>query len=462
MSTMLRVFPTLKSMKDCLDQNQLEIVIGDFGGRDVLYSLDVNSKIAFKLKELIDHLSSLYRNECLTSSQKGLIFRNITYIAHSLAYLHFKGEVALKKAALHQQILTDVCRLFGNFGRLPHTIELDRLVRRSAQGPFQLVQTISPGRNPASIAFSPNTLLAGITHFNGTSIYKVNVSMGQFSLLGTVPGQSALSLAFSPDGTIAAISSGFGNASNVTFYSVDPSNGVFTPLLNFPKTSQNFASYISFSPDGLLAAVVFSGAVPGIALFAINSTARSVTPLGSFKIGNNPGPIAFSPDSQLALITTGNLESDPGKITAYKVNTSAGTFTALGHFSAGQYPLCAAFSPSGKTVAISNYGSSNISMFYVDTQSGKLTPFQTVQAENGPSALSFSPDGSLAAVVNVLSNTVTVYSVDASGSLEQVQTINAGLLPMAIAFSPQGQLAAVINFNSNNAYIYSVSTGKLT
>lgn len=443
-------FLTLQSLKTCVDQNKLHIEIGDLGGRSFIYGQD-GYYISFKFKKLLKYLMRLSQKaylECHQKEEKILVKRNTYQIALALLNLHERGEITLEEAGRLKKVLTIICRLFGNFNRLPHAVELDRILlnlaqlssmdpmlmtlpisrstrtleiqkKPAVQGLLYPLQMIATGNNPTCVAFAPSGILAAVTNAGDSTVtvYRINPQNGQFTQIQTIAsGPNPMSIVFSPLGNIAVATS-WGN-STLTVYSINQITGLFTQIQSIP--TGKWPSSISFSGSGKLAAVANKGET------------------GTHNV-----------------------------ITVYQVNSATGMFSQIQKVTAPLgYGPCQGFAFAPSKFAAAIFGIFVV-VYGINLTNGNLTTLQTIQAKEVFSDISISSSGDLSTILSFLTNKMKIYSINGtSGNFTQLQTVDVGSGnngPIAVAFAPSTQTAAVtIMDGSISVYSINPSTGKFT
>jgi 6-phosphogluconolactonase (cycloisomerase 2 family) len=192
---------------------------------------------------------------------------------------------------------------------------------------------------------------------------------------------------------------------------------------------------ISISPDGRFLAVI-ERLANNIDIFPIRSDG---TP-GPVVVNPSPGPGAFSasfaPDGNLIVSETGPAGgNNASAVSSYSVQGN-GTITAVSQSvpTLGAANCWNAITPDGKSVFVSNAGSSNIAGFTINS-GGSLTPIgSTIVGSNPPGSVNLdiavSGDGQYLFSLNATVGTVGVFAIRSDGTLDQPLELE-GLPPAA-------------------------------
>lgn len=333
---------------------------------------------------------------------------------------------------------------------------------------------VKTGKQPVSLAFSPDGKFAAVANFldNTISVYAVNSDTGTFIQIqgSPFPASSPYSIAFSPSGNIIATNNLLNNSINV--YKFDSVAGRLMPVAGSPfKTDGNRPCSVSFLPNGKFAAVVNEHSA-NIAVYAVHPDTGVFTPVkGSpFETGQFSNSVSFLANGRFAVVPS----SQNNDIRVYTVDPNTGSFNLIANplFPTGQNPYKLAVSSKENFVAVINKGiwgiAGTISAYVADPNTGVLTqiPGSPFAAGNNLSSIAFSPHGRFLAVTNSESHNVTMYNVNPNTGVTQVpgSPFATGKNPSLIAFSPNGHIAAVTNQEDNTLAIYQFNqeTGALT
>ena len=237
-------------------------------------------------------------------------------------------------------------------------------------------------------------------------------------------GTGPSSVAFSPSGGIIAVTNEASNS--VSMFKVDSVTGLLTPVVQSPAsnaTTGTVPSSVAFSPSGGVIAVTNSGS-NSVSMFKVDSVTGLLTPVtqspaSNATTGNSPSSVAFSPSGGVIAVTN----QFSGSVSMFKVDSVTGLLTPVVQSPASNAttgsssnPSSVAFSPSGGVISVANLGSSSVSMFKVDTVTGLLTPAPSTPASYAttgfsPVSVAFSPSGGHIAVTNEGSSSVSVFAV---------------------------------------------------
>jgi YVTN family beta-propeller protein len=154
--------------------------------------------------------------------------------------------------------------------------------------------------------------------------------------------------------------------------------------------------------------------------------------------------LALAPDER-RLAVVGNLDDS-----VYLLG--AAPLARIGAAATGSHPYTAVFAPDGRTLYVSNWGDSTVSVYGVGD--GGLTPRRAMTVAPRPSALQLSPDGRTLYVAHAAADVVSVVDL-AAGRVEA--TIALGLTaraphgsgPNALALAPGSRTLYVANADNN-------------
>ena len=192
---------------------------------------------------------------------------------------------------------------------------------------------------------------------------------------------------------------------------------------------------ITISPDGLFLAVT-ERLSNNIDIFPVHGDGS----LGPAVANPSPSPGAFSarfaPDGKLIVSETGPAGGvNASAVSSYSVQAN-GTLTAVSQSvpTLGAANCWNAITPDGRSVYVSNAGSSNIAGFTI-ANDGSLTPIaSTIVGSNPPGStnldITISGDGQYLFSLNATVGTVGVFAIRSDGTLDQPIEVE-GLPPAA-------------------------------
>jgi 6-phosphogluconolactonase len=252
----------------------------------------------------------------------------------------------------------------------------------------------------------------------GISVYRQNETTSELTELQTVGGvANPHFLALHPNKRFVYSTNG-GDASGVSAFQVDGSNGHLT-LLNQQPSPGAGPTHLGLDPTGKLV-VVANYAGGSVAAFPIADDGR-VQPHSDFhqhagKTGPNP-----------------KRQDKP-------------------------HAHMAGFDPTGKFVLICDLGMDRTFVYRVDVPSGKLTLVEPLSGEApagaGPRHLAFHPNGKYVFVINELAGAVTSFAWDGAGKLTPIETVSS--LPSD--FSGENISAEVV-VHPNGRFVYASNRG---
>ena len=163
--------------------------------------------------------------------------------------------------------------------------------------------------------------------------------------------------------------------------------------------------------------------------------------------------LALAPDGH-RLVVVGNLADSVYLLRAAPLRRVAGAAT-------GDHPYTAVFAPNGRTVYVSNWGDSTISVYGVERAG--LKPQPPIVVPPRPSALLISPDGRKLFVAHSAADEVSVVDLS-EGKVES--TIALGLTaraphgsgPNALALSHDGRTLFVANADNNDVAVVDLAS----
>jgi 6-phosphogluconolactonase len=281
---------------------------------------------------------------------------------------------------------------------------------------------------------------------------------------GPTPAQVTLT----PNGKFAYVATT--SATQIVGFSINPTSGALTPVTGSPFTTP----FIEGQPDALAAvepqgrflyiASLNDGQIAG---FAIDAGSGVLTPIpGSpFAAGTAAGGIpTFSPGGYFVYVTH---QTTAGSVTGFHIDQTTGALTPIpgSPFAAGNTPTWISITPNARCAYVSNTGSNSISAYTVNTETGALTPVAGSPYSDGtqrPVDLSIDPAGTHLYVPNQGTHNISAYTIDPNtGALSSVpgSPFAAGAGPNLVSIEPTGRFAYVSSGTGNDVHGYSIDPG---
>jgi DNA-binding beta-propeller fold protein YncE len=263
--------------------------------------------------------------------------------------------------------------------------------------PPKLAQTLTVGKQPSGLSFSPKGDMAlvanradgtiSVLKIDGTQVTQtgtVQVSPGVSHVEFTPDGKHALALK-SPDNKIAVLDI---DGDKVTYNKLDlptyafPYNVVVSPDSKLAITADNGNGGSSDGNADAVSVIDLEGAHPHV--------------IGHVTVEDAPEGLAMSPRGDLAVAVNVNgsnmkqawFHHPNGSITVLRIQGK--TVTPIKTVEVGAFPEAAAFSPDGGYIYVGNYADQDFSILKVDgtevTNTGKR-----FKAEGHPASARMSP-----------------------------------------------------------------------
>ncbi len=307
---------------------------------------------------------------------------------------------------------------------------------------------------PVNLAISPNGSIAlvadsmTVAEENGVrklvptdKVFVIDMQANPPKLAQTVTvGKQPSGLSFSPKGDMALVANrGDGT---ISILKIDGTNVTQTGTVAISPG----VSHVVFTPDGKHALALKS---PDNKVAVLDIDGDKVTynkldiPTYAF-----PYNIAVTPDSKLAITAdNGNGGSSDGSADAVTVIDLEGAHPhAIGHVTVGDAPEGLAVSPKGDLAAALNVDGSNMKQawFYHPTGSvtilhidGKtVTPIKTIPVGAFPEAMAFTPDGRYLFVGNYTDQTFSILKVDGTNVVDTGQVFKVPGHPASMRMGP--------------------------
>lgn len=283
---------------------------------------------------------------------------------------------------------------------------------------------------PTNLAIAPNGSIAlvansmTVTEENGTrkmvptdKLFVIDLKATPPKLVQTLTlGKQPSGLSFSPKGDMALVC----NRADGTI-SVLKIDGTQVTQTGTVPISPGVAQVV-FTPDGKHALAVKS---PDNKLAVLDVDGDKVT-YNKFDIPTYAFPynVVVSPDSKLAITAdNGNGGSSDGNLDAVTViDLEVPHPHAIAHITVGDAPEGLAMSPQGNLAAVLNVDGSNMkqawfhhpngSVTILDIEGKTVTPIKTIEVGAFPEAIAFTPDGRHLYVGNYADGDLSILKVD--------------------------------------------------
>ena len=263
--------------------------------------------------------------------------------------------------------------------------------------PPKLVQTLTLGKQPSGLSFSPKGDMALVANRADGTISVLKIDGAQVTQTGTVAispgvshveftpdGRHALALK-SPDNKVAVLDI---DGDKVSYNKVDlptyafPYNVVVSPDSKLAITADNGNGGSSDGNADAVSVIDLEGAHPHV--------------IGHVTVEDAPEGLAMSPRGDLAVAVNVNgsnmkqawFHHPNGSITVLRIQGK--TVTPIKTVEVGAFPEAAAFTPDGRYIYVGNYADQDFSILKVDgtevTDTGKR-----FKAEGHPASARMSP-----------------------------------------------------------------------
>ena len=239
--------------------------------------------------------------------------------------------------------------------------------------PPKVVQTLTPGKQPSGLSFSPKGDLALVCNRADGTIAVLKIDGTQVTQTGTVqvaPGVSTV--IFTPDGKHALATKSPEN--KIALLDVDGDKVTYNKV-DFP--TYLFPYNVVVSPNGKLAITADngnSGSSDGNAdaVSVIDLTGPHPHVITHITVGDAPEGLAFSPKGDLAAVLNVDGSNMPqawfhhktGSVTPLRIQGN--TVTAMKPIPVGAFPEPLAFTPDGKYLIVGNYADQDLSILKVN------------------------------------------------------------------------------------------------
>lgn len=307
---------------------------------------------------------------------------------------------------------------------------------------------------PTNVAISPKGDIAlvadsmTVAEENGTrklvptdKLFVIDLKANPPKLAQTVTvGKQPSGLSFSPKGDMALLANRADGT--ISVLKVDGTNVTQTGTVQISPG----VSHVEFAPDGKRALALKS---PDNKVAFLDIDGDKVT-YNKLDIPTYPFPynVVISPDSKLAITAdNGNGGSSDGNLDAVTVIDLEGAHPhAIAHVTVGDAPEGLAMSPKGNLAAALNVDGSNLKQawFYhpngsvtiLRIQGKTVTPIKNIEVGAFPEPLVFSPDGRYLYVGNYADQDFSILKVDGTNVVNTGKRFKAGGHPASARMGP--------------------------
>ena len=307
---------------------------------------------------------------------------------------------------------------------------------------------------PVNLAISPNGSIAlvadsmTVAEENGTrkmvptdKVHVIDMKANPPKLAQTITvGKQPSGLSFSPKGDMALVANRADGTIGVL--KIEDTNVTQTGTVQVSPG----VSHVVFTPDGKHALALKS---PDNKVAVLDVDGDKVS-YNKLDIPTYPFPynIVVSPDSKLALTAdNGNGGSSDGNADAVTVIDLDGEHPrAIAHVTVGDAPEGLAISPKGNLAAALNVDGSNMkqawfhhpngSVTILGIQGKTVTPVETIEVGNFPEPMAFSPDGQYLYVGNYADQDFSILKVDGTKVTNTGKRLKSGGHPASMRMGP--------------------------
>jgi YVTN family beta-propeller protein len=253
-----------------------------------------------------------------------------------------------------------------------------------------------------------------VTNVRGNSVSVIDPATNEVTKTISV-GRAPRGIAFSPDGATAYVT----NSEDDNVSLIDTTSNTVSGKVAVGKFPQG----IAVTPDGTKVYVVNG---KGNSLTVLNSATKQA--IATVPVGNEPQAIALAPDGKTAYVT--NFPDN----TVSVVNTTTDTEVGSVDLGTKKGPDGIAVTPDGKRVFVVNYRNDSFSILDASVNPvvvlGDPVPFGFQ-----PVKVAISADGTRAYISSVLDSTIGVFDIT-GGEVEEIGSIFTSPEPEGIALFP--------------------------
>lgn len=283
----------------------------------------------------------------------------------------------------------------------------------------RVIATIPVGRNPASVAITPDGSRAYVTN-EGTRTLSV-IDTATNTVATTVPVGAATGVVITPDGARAYARNNGGDGVSV----IDTATNTVAATIPLPWSGSSAS--IAIAPNG---AHVYATSDRGT-ISVIDTATNSVT--DTIRLGGQLEGITVAPDGTRVYVT--DVFGGPyGRLRV--INTA--TNTVAGDVPVGIGPRGIAVTRDGQRIYVANIASGGVSV--IDTATNTVT--KTIDVRSA-TEVAITPDGSLAYVTD---RTGSVHVINTATNTVPADPISVGTEARGVAITPNGSHAYVTNY----------------
>ena len=161
-------------------------------------------------------------------------------------------------------------------------------------------------------------------------------------------------------------------SSDISGYRIDQTSGALSPIIGSPFPAGSLSMSLAIHPNGKFA--YGTNADNHVLIYTRDTISGVLTQNGSAPIGGSAFSAAVDSTGKFLFAAYVGVGPDPGDIAVYAINPTEGSLTPVGVFTTGAIPIFVTVDPSDKFLYVANNGGSSVSAFRIDPNSGALTP----------------------------------------------------------------------------------------